>query len=151
MSEMTPVAKKVVEYAEKQMQRAADDIIACEAKKKESFTYWVQWNFSRMVANEMALFYWTAVRNNIMGGKMSGGVMSDQHIKAYLINFRNDVIKEILQSTNKNSTNQIAVEIEIIQEDVRKKFAGMSCIDTGSLSEILYDTFGENVRIQDAE
>lgn len=144
MNKLTPVAQKVLAYAEKQMQRATQEIIGCEAKKKESFTYWVQWNFERMVAAETALHLWTVVSNAVLTEKSDE--VTDAQIKDFLIRYRNDVVKQILQSTHKNSTNVVAVQIEIVQEDARKKFVGASCIDTGSLSELLMDVFGENVR-----
>ena len=134
-------AAKIVEECDK----AIAEMVEQRDNKSQSFSFWISWKFQGMISCESCRDRWQNVKKFLESAIADN--MTDEKVVEYLLGYRTELVGQILQKTNSNSTNPISNEIERIQEDELKKFVGYFLMSRNSLADMLYNVFGVNVRI----
>jgi len=142
---MTTKLQAVLSFLEGRVDYFKNGLLKFNAKQEgNTFTNWASLNFTQVVSYECAMNYWKHILDNVQG--RIGNGKTDKDIFEFLRGYRASFVWEILNHTVLNSSNPIANEIDVIQQDTLKEIVGSDCVSSYSLSCLLFEVFGYNVK-----
>lgn len=132
---MNKETETVRKFIREQKQNAVKEMEELDEKRKKgSFTYWAEWNLLSYVTAEITRDYWAEIEQAAM---KQPDFEPLPLIIAWVKSVRNRIVDSVLLGEIRTSSNQMANLIELEKTNVRRKIAGTSLIDTGSLAYLL--------------
>lgn len=125
-------------YLKKHMAEAKARLRDMDMKrsKKASFAWWAEWNAIEYIHWEFALSLWAVLAETL--GRLIKEKKTDAEIVEWLVRVRDSWIEDVMKSTARHSTNQLANMIEAEKVDVYRRLAGSSL--SGDSLTYLIDT-----------
>lgn len=130
------LADRVIEHAEKKVKEHKDafDVLIKKMGKVEAGAVkeWSKWHLQDVVGLETMIGWWKTTGDIVKRRQAEN--RSDEFILGQLRDWRESLIRDILDHSTKSSTSAFTNMIDSIEQDAKKKFVGSSTLDSDSLT-----------------